>query len=433
MLMAIVVSMGSHLSAKPPSSFQEGSQLVDSQARRPSHWGFDATVQPARIIVMDEWQRRWQKKRASMSVAIEANYAPLPSDSNAFAQDYGYPTFNFGFRMSINRATMHRDPDPAWGMAEEVDYDSRLGNIATLYAAFTRPFFRHDRWSADYTMGTGIGYAHRKYDKHDNIDDELIGSRFLIYFTAGLHANYRFAPHWGVRGGIDFYHHSNGALNRPNKGANVIGPSLGIIHFPNYDQQLHAPRLSTERTAFHPSLYARITLGIGAKTLYEDWQLTQYYTPSTEPSYRTGRFHVYTTYTAQADVMYRYARRWASGIGFDLFRVTYANRVADIDRQYGLLGYKHKPWSAGIAAKHQVFYGNWSVAMSLGCYLYRELGENAKAMERPYYEHIGLHYTFPTLHHLGIGINVKAHATKADYTEFVVSCPIKLTSRRAGK
>ena len=50
---------------------------------------------------------------------------------------------------------------------------------------------------------------------------------------------------------------------------------------------------------------------------------------------------------------------------------------------------------------------------------------NAKENEKRYYERIGIHYTFPSLGGLTIGGNVKAHLTKADLTEFVVSYPIK--------
>ena len=86
----------------------------------------------------------------------------------------------------------------------------------------------------------------------------------------------------------------------------------------------------------------------------------------------------------------------------------------------------HSPWSVGLALKHQVYYQNWSAAMSLGYYLHRHMGDNAKANEKPYYERIGVHYPFPALRGLTIGLNIKAHLTKADLTEFVVSYPIEL-------
>ena len=123
--------------------------------------------------------------------------------------------------------------------------------------------------------------------------------------------------------------------------------------------------------------------------------------------------------------MYRYARRWASGIGIDLFYGKYWKHVRDID-QAAERTLTHSPWSVGIAAKHEIFYHNFSMPVSLGFYLYRKMGQNAKDVEQPYYERIGLHYTFPQLQSLKVGINVKAHRTKADLTELVVVYPINL-------
>ena len=110
-------------------------------------------------------------------------------------------------------------------------------------------------------------------------------------------------------------------------------------------------------------------------------------------------------------------------MGADLFYGTYSRHIAEMDAAAGV---RHSPWSFGLSAKHAVFYHNLSLDMSLGYYLYREMGTGAKALEKPYYEHIGLHYTLRALRNLTVGINIKAHLTKADLTELVVSYPVKL-------
>ena len=388
------------------------------------HVGFSLSAMPARLIVMDSWQRKWQRNKQSFSLAAEVNYSATPNDSNAFASDYNYPIFGFGLKLSRNDVTMHRSPDPAWGMAQEVDYDSRLGNLTTAYATFTRPLYRDRHWMFDYMLGAGISWGKHKYNNPDNIDNELTGSRFLVYFTGGAHATYRFARDWGVSAGVEFFHHSNGALNRPNKGANFLGPMVALRYMPYYSS-VDDRQTNIIRKPFEKRLYANLTLGIGGKTLNEDWQLTQFHTHPDSANYRTNRFHFYTAYSAQADLMYRYARRWASGVGADLFYGTYADRVEAIDQQAGN-DVKHSPWSVGLAFKHHVYYQNWSAAMSVGYYLYRHMGVNAKEIEKPYYERIGIHYTFPALRGLTIGFNIKAHLTKADLTEFIVSYPIEL-------
>ena len=57
---------------------------------------------------------------------------------------------------------------------------------------------------------------------------------------------------------------------------------------------------------------------------------------------------------------------------------------------------------------------------------YREMGHKAYLNDAPYYERVGLHYTIPKLANLKLGINVKAHKGKADFTEIVFGMPIKI-------
>lgn len=388
------------------------------------HWGAEVEFVPGKALVMDQYQRKWMRGRDNYTIGLRANYSTMPCDSDDFAADYNFPTLSVGLRYSINNGvTMYRDKDREWPLIEPVDYESRLGNIVTLYGMFTRPLYRTAKWELAYFLAAGIGYSKNKYNTYDAIDNELIGSRWLIYFGAGVNATYRFAPQWGLKAGLDFYHHSNGALNRPNKGANILGPSLALCYQP-YAEEVADAKGTFAPASFKSYWYCNITAGVGGKTMLEDWIDTQFGTAPGEENYRTDQFKSYVAYSLQADVMCRYARRWASGVGVDLFYGSYASHVEKKDKAKGR-DLSHSPWSVGIAAKHQVYFRNLSLAMSLGYYLFREMGHNAKENEKRYYERIGIHYTFPSLGGLTIGGNVKAHLTKADLTEFVVSYPIK--------
>lgn len=429
LLLTLMSALPSALSASATTLTSAGDSATAPR------YGFVLSATPSQLISMDKYQRKYQRHKSSVSLEFQLNRATLPSDSDAFAADYGYPTFSLGMRYSINDVTMRRTSDPAWGLAEMVDYDSRLGNQISAYLLFTRPFFRHKRWSADYSLGTGIGYSHLKYNPVDNVDNELIGSRFLIYFAAGFHATYRIASQWGIRAGADYYHLSNGALNRPNKGANFIGASIGVQYFPYYDEvrdkganendvaPRRHPRSGIEGAM--QGLFSRVTVGVGGKVLNEEWQHTQFRTRPGDPGYRTNRFHFYTAYSLSADLMYRYARRWASGIGADVFYGPYASRVEEIDTADGI-STSHSPWSVGISAKHSVYYHRLSLDGAVGVYLYRHMGANAEIIEKPYYERIGLSYSFPFLGGVSLGASVKAHLTKADFTELTLSVPIRI-------
>lgn len=403
------------------------SLMIASELEKDSteHWGLSVGAMPGKVLAIDEYTEKWLQKDGCFSISANLTHVALPTDSDAYASDFGYPSLSLGLRYAFNHnVTMRRYADPAWGQLQPVDFDTHLGNTVSAYLSFGRAIVRSSHFEVGYALDAGVGYSHRKYNKETDPDNEFIGSRWLIYFGASLYGSWRFAEDWAVKAAVEFYHHSNGALNRPNKGSNTLGPSLSLVYMPYY-KHLVGARKGRYNPPFKKYFYANVALGIGGKVLNEEWQHTQFRTDPDQPRYRTGRFHFYTAYSLQADVMYRYARRWASGIGADLFYGTYADRVAEIDEADGI-DLKHSPWSFGIAAKHQVYYHNLSLAMSFGVYLHRYMGDNANQIEAPYYERIGLHYSIPALKGLEVGINVKAHKTKADLTEVVLAMPIRL-------
>lgn len=398
------------------------------------HWGASVSIMPGRAFSVDEWQKKWQKGTSNWAADLKITRATLPSDSDAFASDYGHPTLSAGVRWSFNHGITTHKGIEFWGESEnalkEVDYDSHMGNILSIYGEFARPLMRSRRWEMDYTIDMGVGWSPYIYNKVDNIDNELIGSHLLIFFGAGVHATYHFAHDWGLRMGVDFYHHSNGAVDRPNKGANIIAPSLGIVYQPYYEASVNEDPKT--HTPFESYWYLNFAASVGVRSLIEEWQLTQFYTNPDEEDYRTGDFKHYMAYSASADVMYRYARRWASGLGIDVFYGNYDKRVKEISV---LRGYDEtiSPWSLGIAAKHEVFYHQLSLNVSLGFYLYRKMGTWAKEFETPYYERVGLNYSFPKFGGLKIGVNVKAHKTKADLTELLISYPTTFFTKKNRK
>ena len=414
----------------------------DTLPRTRIGWAMDVAV--GEVAKMDAYERMWLRDNTAQTFGAEIRFTPPATD--AFARDYGLPTLGAGLRYGRYRdVTMKKEAAPDWGMAEMVDYTSRMGDIVTAYAFFERPFWRRGRWEADYRFDIGLGWGGRPYNKRNNVDNEIIGSRLLIYFGMGLHATCYVRDGFGLRAGLEFAHHSNGALNRPNKGSNFIGPMLGVVIRGNRKEDgndnlcmrncsVVCADTSLEQSytrcaipnphqyripKFKRKWYATVAVGFGGKTLLEEWLRTQYATPPSAPDYRKESFHVCYALSAQADVMYRYARRWSSGVGVDLFYASAARRIADIDHAYGRQE-RHSPWSVGVAAKHEVWWHNLALTMSLGVYLYRKMGFTARDEEKPYYERIGLKYVFPRFHGLFVGANVKAHLTKADQTEFVI-------------
>ena len=398
------------------------------------HWGAAVDYTYGSALVIDKYQRLWQKGTSNSAVDFRLIRATMPSDDDDFAADYGYPTLAIGAKWSFNHGvTTHKDKE-FWGEKQaalkEVDYDSKMGNIISLYGRFTRPFYRSNRWEFDYSLDLGVGWSHHKYNKENAIDNELIGSRWLIYIGGGLHATYHIAKDWGVMLGVDYYHHSNGAMNRPNKGANIFGPTAGLVYQPYYEQSI--PQHPIVRKPFDKHFFLNVAAAVGMRTIMEEWQITQFQTNPDQPDYRTDHFDHYVTYAFNADLMYRYARRWASGVGVDLFYDTYCDRVEEIARQRGDDSHI-SPVSVGISAKHEAFFGPLSFQGSVGYYLYRHMGKWAVDLEGNIYERVGVSYQFRGLGGLKLGFAVKAHETKADHTELVISYPTTIFNRKTRK
>ena len=385
--------------------------------------GIEFRYIPAQTLTLDKEPRIWTKTKDTHSWAAQINVTPT---KNTYAHDYNYPTFSFGLRYHLNHGTtMHRD-DP-WGEAQPVNYTSKLGNFLTLYGTFNRPLYRSKHWQWGYYLGTGIAYTSLKYNQKNDIDNEYIGSHLNIYFNAGLYGQVKIAKEWSVKGGLDFAHHSNGAMARPNKGANYFGPFVGLVYEPQQATSPIAKRNTEATQPFQKYWFTEFTLGLGGKTLLEEWLQTQFNTPQGQPDYRKEHFTYYGAYSFHTHLLYRYARRWASGVGVGLFYGEYAHRIARMDKENGHTDEKHSPWSASIEARHEVYYGNVSVRLTLGYYLYRHMGYSANhGLEYPYHEQVGVFYSFPKLKGLTLGFSVNAHATKADFTELQLSIPVRL-------
>lgn len=385
--------------------------------------GIEFRYIPAQTLTLNKEPRIWTKTKETHSWAAQINVTPT---KNAYAHDYNYPTFSFGLRYHLNHGTtMHRD-DP-WGEAQPVNYTSKLGNFLTLYGIFNRPLYRSKHWQWGYYLGTGIAYTSLKYNQKNDIDNEYIGSHLNIYFNAGLYGQVKIAKEWSVKGGLDFAHHSNGAMARPNKGANYFGPFVGLVYEPQQATSPIAKRNTEATQPFQKYWFTEFTLGLGGKTLLEEWLQTQFNTPQGQPDYRKEHFTYYGAYSFHTHLLYRYARRWASGVGVGLFYGEYAHRIARMDKENGHTDEKHSPWSASIEARHEVYYGNVSVRLTLGYYLYRHMGYSANhGLEYPYHEQVGVFYSFPKLKGLTLGFSVNAHATKADFTELQLSMPVRL-------
>jgi hypothetical protein len=130
------------------------------------------------------------------------------------------------------------------------------------------------------------------------------------------------------------------------------------------------------------------------------------------------------------EFMYRYAPRYATGLGLDLFYSSNMKELEASDRiVYGdeavdnCPGYC--PISVGISVVQEIYWRNFAVHIAIGAYPFRHKGVNGpeakEAGDRErgwHYEKAGLRYYIPKAHNLFFGFGIKSHSIKAEYLEF---------------
>lgn len=368
------------------------------------------------------------KQQDAQSFWLGYVYQTSDKENCGYASDFNYPTFTFGLLVAdFNKVTFRYNPHGT----RPIDYDSRCGTSYALYASIRRSFFRtRSGWSADYRFSNGIGYNTHIYNRYTNVDNIMLGSRLSVYFDAAIALNYRYRQ-YEIFVSPEFRHLSNGGLVRPNKGINKVGVGGGIRY---YLQPYDSISFRRTRTPFEGKrLYLNLTYATGLRASQGEWLYdNNNYIWNTndvdnikygKDGYRLCYYHLIST-----DLMYRYARRYASGIGLD---VLYEPYNLDIETQVPGNRPNQVLWSFGLAAKHEVFYHRLSMKMALGWYLSRPFNEYSHTDEEyPFYERIGLRYNLPILKDcISIGYNIYAHLTKAYGTEVVIDFNIPCIKR----
>ncbi len=383
------------------------------------------------VLKFDDWLTNDAlKEQDAQSFWLGYIYQTHAEEDCGYASDFNYPAFTFGLLVSdFNKVRLRYNPRGT----RPIDYDSRCGTSFTAYASIRRAFFRtRSGWSADYRFSNGIGYNTHIYNRYTNVDNILLGSRLAVYFDVAFALNYRYRQ-YEFFVGPEFRHLSNGGVMRPNKGINKAGIGVGIrYHLQPHDsisfKRIHKP--FDEKRMYVNIAYSSGLRGSQGEWLYDannyiwkdnDVENVKY----GKDGYRLCHYHLVST-----DLMFRYARRYASGIGIDALYEPY-NRDVEIQNPKADRSDMSK-WSFGIAAKHEVFFRRISMQVALGWYLSRPFNDFSNtADEYPFYERVGLRYNLPWLDNsISVGYNIYAHLTKAYGTELVIDFKLPVIKLR---
>ncbi len=351
---------------------------------------------------------------SNYSVFVNSQANPLDTAISVYDRVFGFPTLEAGLQLlDYGRTELHTGDTP---------YMSSVGCVWNAYIAFRRDIYRNRKWSFGYALENGLTYCSRPYESADNLDNDLIGQHLSLYFGCGLYASYRIVPEVEVSIGGEFKHVSNGATDRPNKGANSFGFAARArcdLNRPASDNGLtYHQRLerlaSFQHQPFDTYLYLDINTSVGFRTMYEEWLLRRDYLTPEDPRYHDGKLGLRTVWNCAVIPMFRYNQVHASGVGLEYSFAGYSARAPLVEQEIGLeKQYTHSKHVLTASLHHEVYYKQLSLALSLGTYLYRRHGWVGEKYEPPLIETVGLRYYPRFFKPFYLGYNLKANLGKA--------------------
>lgn len=273
-------------------------------------------------------------------------------------------------------------PEIGIGLSRNYLTSKSLGNPIAIYSFMNLPLFPSSKFKINLGMHLGLawGFNHWSEQNQENI---AIGSYCSAYAALNLNTTVRIRENFDLLLSAGVYHYSNGNLNKPNKGINLLGAETGL----RYSLPKTGTELNTEPIA--PIVKSSSVMAFGA------WASKKEATHSSRYSAGTLSAGYYHTINHKSRI----------SAGIDLFY------------DEGVLYYTQKEnklknvLASGLFGGHEVTFSKLSIVTQIGIYI-----RNPNSNDPFYYERIGLRYVLAK----GIipSISIKAHEFKVDFIEW---------------
>lgn len=343
-----------------------------------------------------------------MTYDVAVDFDTLPTDTCSYASAYGFPTIGFGISVS-NLASV------------VMEGSSHLSDIYTVYGSFERPLVRGDRLTWGFRLEGGLTTTSLHFwDPVDNPGNEALTSRFMANASAGLFAKYHIGKRWEVGASLMYRHYSNGRLSIPNAGLDILGGGIFARWRMNDYHPNSYPRTSAKPLFNGQGLVCHLSLGGGVHSCQTEWRAAKKIAAESGEPMQT-HFPQHPKMSLTADLMYRYALKYASGMGLDLYWSSNMRQLRESDLVlYGKEAVEssegYDPFSLGVSVHQEIYWRNCSLYVAFGSYLHRQKGIGGDRGK--YYERAGVRYYHPRGKGAFVGLTIKAHRFVAEYLEF---------------
>ena len=262
-----------------------------------------------------------------------------------------------------------------------------VGERFSLGASLEMPFFRSGRWALGAFFDFGLSYLTNTYDSVSNPDNLFIGSHLNALISLGFSVNWQVGNRTTLYSQLAFSHSSNGTVQLPNKGINIARMEVGAKV--NFAERRHLlPCTVGDDDTVENGTKNRLFINVSP--VYNSSRKTwdHYFSASASIGYRR-KFHPCFAYGAGVDFMYDAS-------------LEQAHEPNTLTNDFAVSGY-------GLL---EAYWGRFSLRGAVGYYAWRGCD-----FTLPFYERIGVYYSFGRHNNHYFGASIKAHAAHAQFLE----------------
>lgn len=346
-----------------------------------------------------------ETSRIFTKLAYEVGYIMPVNDKSSVndllkASHYSSINISNSWEVSPNSvySRIYRKPKLGLGFSFTSFHNAQLGNPYLIYGYTEVPINRKEgRWNFSYGMGLGLAWNFHHYDKVNNAANEAIGSAVNAHLQANISASYWLTDNFLIGLGTGFRHFSNGALQKPNAGVNII-PVQFSVHYKM--REVTVINVAKQLPPFQKHWSYSLYNSVGAKQFKRG-----------EPVVFKDLFGF--------NAGYQFSYKYKAVGGFDL---TFTDGGQD-----------RVPYEASNVSKCVSYgpYVGWEwyltdriyIPIYCGVYLHRNI-ENEE--EGILYQRLGIRYLLLPSRQLSTGIGLKTHLGSADFIELNIGYTFRM-------
>lgn len=320
---------------------------------------------------------RVKEKGLKKYYALDLRFAWQKREANVYTTLYNSPKFGFAFYSASFDNNVFGEPNALYGFIE-----IPIGK-------------QKKRLNWIYSIGAGMAFNFNSFDPEDNPMNELIGTNRNVYVSFNLEGRYNVTDHWVAGLGFGYRHFSNGKIQLPNSGINLV-PLVVTVEYNFGEDYTYPPR--DKLPEFIPFNMLSVFGAAGVKNF----------------EYGEAR---YLKTTLSINFIRQFNYKFSYGLGFELFYTG-----GSLDRVTEEKSNFNKLFSYGLTG---LFEWHITERVYLPVNIGIHLNKNEENSEVLHYYRIALRYLIGKQKKVMLGVGLKVTEFHADYVEWTVGYTFK--------